>query len=337
MLYEDEPDDNHRGDNDYWRDLILWRPLMENLTTIASKVFVPETSPILLYSRGLVVSYSTRGELDPFEILDLDQLSLNCTIILWSSTLVTTLPYNTQRGVSSQFFKIFDPITHEFKVYTSTSEYPRFLFVVTSQTGSIQRDQLQFLKGEFKKRKISFFLPDVIVQVHKEFNENTSLTEDFNLESQFDAIMTGDMDIKVPLKMYDTTFRANAFVQIYEKVKWFFLATKMYEPDVILKGMNDPLHKDLSLYRISPPSMWAYGVDGKSIGFDQGEYQNFMDNEPNDLTHAQDGLRYVSKLNLDVINFNNKLEFLSGAVGYGLPTIRQTTNGVIRSELYVER
>lgn len=198
------PNNNEEANvgSDYWRDLQLWRPLMERLVTIAGRIFVPETSPILLYSRGLVISDMSRAELDPFEVLDLENLSITHNIVLWSSNLVTRELDNSYRGITRQHFKIYNSTTQEYDILSSTMDYRKILFILTSQTGSIRQDQLQFVKGEFKKRKISFFLPDVIVQIDKSFNDDHKLTIDCDLESQFDAIMTGDMDVKLPVRMY---------------------------------------------------------------------------------------------------------------------------------------
>nr|UFZ21075.1 MAG: hypothetical protein [Planococcus ficus-associated reovirus 1] len=283
MDFDEEVDgDNTNPETLYNVELILERPLLTRMYATISKIFIPETSPIFLHVRGLFLESREVIDLNPMDYIEIqDWIAMHDPIIvMWSNSVVKQIPSEHERMTTRTVFQLI--INGEQHNLFPERGYRKILFLLTNTTGTVSSANFSFVLREFKNKRIAFLLTDTMVTINRVYA--TGVEADFNLESQFQTLLTSYMDSRVPITLLDTTSPGITFSRVPNKDKWIFLMTQYNEPDVVLTGMDDYLQPSRN-YRICSPFMWAYGIDGKTVEVNQEE------NEFETLARDHDDIR----------------------------------------------
>lgn len=319
-------DDNRNPETLYNVELNLRRELLTRMYTVLSKLFIPETSPVFLYVRGIFIESREVIDLNPMDYIDVEDwiAAKNPYIVLWSNSVVRQVMLENDRMTTRTVFRI--SVDGQMMDLYPERGYRKILFILTANTGSISSANYDFIFREFKARRIAFVMTDLLLTINRVYANVVG--EDYNLEGQLKNLFTSYTDSRLQLTLLDTTAPGQTFGKTPHKEKWFYLMSQYKEPDVVLTGMDDYYQRGRN-YRLCSPFMWAYGVDGKSVEVLANEDE--FDELNRNANIGESAI--IDKTDLKMVNFNNNLTVIDDESCIKLPTVDVVNTDVVRREL----
>nr|QBA09478.1 hypothetical protein [Reoviridae sp. BF02/7/10] len=303
----------------YGNELRLGRKLMDEIMATVSPLFVPETSPIALYTEGLFVYYNYHRELDPFSFVPLEQImGLVKRVVMWSPSIIGRRVKEGSRFIDEDILRFPDEYG-EIHEYVLSDDMPLTLIILTASTGQISPLDFTKLRRFFTEKKIAFLLPELMVIMNREIVSQT-VEEDILLHHQLQEVLTGLPNRRLTLLFGDTIAKAYRLTNTTEKLKFLYPITPISQRDVILRGMTDQIEKPEE-FQIGSWMSWAFGgLDGKSIILHESEE---LSNPHNAIEVNQNSERVINKLSLGMVNFNNEVRILMSDDFIKKPSIEQ--------------
>lgn len=282
----------------YGQSLVLSRPTTERDFNDVARIFVPELSPISLFSRGLLIMHTYVSQLDPERYIDVTSRFEDWNIYLWDPNFITTVSVgNTAQTAFVLRLPEDDGTMTDY--HYSTPFRKKVLLVLNQSTGCLRSDTADLLLPFLKRGEVAFLLSDVMVIPKPMYINSNSVTADYELEVQYKEILTGPMDARILLSMYDSALNVVLSAAQNDKEKWFYLIQPMGMNSIIIRDTTDFIRKDENFY-ISNATMWSYGVDGTGIKTPRG---------------------LQPKIQLPTVNYNNKVTIVDSARVFELPEI----------------
>lgn len=188
-------------------DLRLGRPLMDDVMRTVSPLFVPETSPIALYTNGLLAMYQYETDLDPTAYVDIEQIGARVQrILMWSSVFVTRRIKDGQRFIDEDILRIPND-DGDFEEFRVGDDMPLTMFILTANTGAISPADYMVLLRFFVERKVIIFMPELMVIINKVIVDQTAM-RDILLNEQLEDVLTKLPNRRVTLSFGDTVSKA---------------------------------------------------------------------------------------------------------------------------------
>lgn len=312
-------------DSLYDQNLRLGRSLLTESLRIMSPLFVPETSPVALYTTGLFLSYQIVHELDPFAFFDLSAIiSEYERIVMWSPNLVGFRGVVGQLHLQEMVLNLPAP-NGTIEQFQFGADVPKTLLIVTARTGPIILRNYEFLLQFFERQQISFLFPELMVVLNREVMLPTA-REEIDLLPQFKEVLTGEPNRRVHITFGDTVVKPRVISESVSKRKYMFPISEIDKREIILRGVNDPVQQTRDFY-IGSWMSWAYGEPG-------GKYLTIGTNEVSNAqasssTSTAAEPKRIDKLNLGLVNMNNNLRILRDPAYIQLPDIDQDNTGVV--------
>nr|QYW05780.1 MAG: VP2 [Reoviridae sp.] len=309
-------------DSLYNTNLRLGREMMDHIMRVASPLFIPETSPISLYTTGLAVKYTIVSDLDPFAYLDMIELAQKAErIVMYSPDLLTRRVKDGVRFIDEDVLQIPNS-DGGMDVYKLGDKMPFTIIIVNSQTGPISMPDYHRLVRFLIERNIMFYFPELMLIMNRVLVEQ-QVTEEVLASSQLTDILTGLPSRRVTLTFGDTISRPYRLATSTQKCKYIYPVNVINQRQIIVKGMNDLIQVPPEL-QIGTWMSWAYGgTNGKTIIVKPGElYRDPLGNEVlNDTTDEQ----VIDKLELGFVNMNNEIRVLTMPEYLTMPAVEQDT------------
>lgn len=305
----------------YGMDLRLGRPLMDEIMTTVSPLFVPETSPISLYTNGLVAIYQYETELDPMAYVDLEQLIEHVDLVLmWSSSFMTRRIKDGQRFIDEDVLRLPTHDGDEID-YRVGDNMPLTLFIMTSNTGGISVADFSKLYRFFTEGKIMFFLPELMVIMNRVIVEQSE-SQEILLREQLEEVITGAPNRRINIAFGDTISKPYRLMNTTQKLKFLRPVAPINQRDIILRGVTDVVQQPPE-FQIGSWMSWAYGgINGKTLFVHNGEA--FRNNEGIEELNAGNE-RVINKLELGLVNMNNEMRILTMPEYIQTPEVIQDT------------
>lgn len=304
----------------YNQDLRLGRPLLNELMTIASPIFVPETSPIALYLNGLLLTYTHQQNLNPFEIIHPERFITSMDrIIMWSPKLISHRTVDDRRCTYESVLLIPND-QGEYDEYTLSNIDVKILIIVTASTGAISELYFEFLKTFFMEKRISFLFPELMVIMNRHLLSPTTQI-DIMCHEQVHDVMVGLPNRRVTLAFGDTVSGALGIYNVSQKLKCLFPISEVHHRDIILRAMVGNV-TPVDEFRLGSWQSWAYGIEnGRSL-------RVHNENDDPDASQGSTNDQVVSKLNLGLVNMNNEMDILCMPEYINTPTLQLDFNRV---------
>nr|AYP67578.1 VP2 [Shelly beach virus] len=319
-LYNDRiPQPAH---SQYGVNLNLGREFMDDVMTIASPLFVPETSPISLYTTGLAIKYTIKNDLDPFEYIDVREAAHQAErIVMYSPDLLTRRVRDGMRFIDEDVIQLPSP-DGELEIYQLGDNMPFTIIIVNTVTGPISNIDYHKLVRFLKERKIMFYFPELMVIMDRALMEQ-HVFEEALLEPQLIDVLTGLPARRVTLVFGDTVSKPYRLANSPQKFKFLYPINAINQRQIVLKGMSDPIQAPPEL-QIGTWMSWAYGgTNGKTVIVRNGEL--YRDGEGNDVLNDANEEQVIDKLDLGFVNMNNEMRILTMPEYLATPQIEQDT------------
>nr|QYW05768.1 MAG: VP2 [Reoviridae sp.] len=309
-------------DSLYNVNLRLGREMMDNIMRIASPLFVPETSPISLYTNGLVIKYTIVSDLDPFVYMDMTELAQQAErIIMYSPDLLTRRVKDGIRFIDEDVIQIPN-YEGEMDIYKLGDTIPFTIIIVNSQTGPISVNDYPKLIRFLLERNIMFYFPELMLIMDRILVEQ-QVEEEVLAMAQLTDVLTGSPSRRITLTFGDTVSRPYRLANSPQKCKYIYPVNAIHQRQIIVKGMNDLIQLPPEL-QIGTWMSWAYGgVNGRSIIIKPGEL--YRDPFGGETVNTMDVDQVIDKLELGFVNMNNEMRVLTMPEYLTMPAIEQDT------------
>lgn len=309
-------------DSLYGVDLRLGRQFMDDVMTIASPLFVPETSPISLYTTGLAVQYTITTDLDPFAYIDICEMAhIAQRIVMYSPDLLTRRVKDGTRFIDEDVIQLPNE-ENQIETYRLGDKIPFTIIIVNSVTGPISNIDYYKLVRFLKERNIMFYFPELMLIMDRILVEQHVL-EEVLLEPQLHDVLTGLPTRRITLTFGDTISKPYRLANSPQKFKFIYPTNAINQRQIILKGMSDPIQIPPEL-QIGTWMSWAYGgTNGKTIIVKEGEL--YRDEAGNEVVNDEGEEQVIDKLELGFVNMNNEMRILTMPEYLAIPEIEQDT------------
>nr|APG79177.1 hypothetical protein 1 [Hubei diptera virus 21] len=313
-------------------DLRLGRELIDDQMKIISPIFVPETSPIALYTNGLIIHRAFVNDLDPFAAFDIEnQFNTFDRVVLWSPQLIGRRVRSAIRIIDEDVLRIPNE-DGNIDTFVLDEDCPKLLFILTAKTGQFTQQEYNILLPFIEEGRLSVFYPELMVIMNRAILPQ-NVTTDICGTEQMKEVLCGPTNRRVVLTFGDTISRSYRLATTTQKKKFLFPVSEINQRDIILRGLDDPVQASSSFY-VGSWLSWAHGCgDSKQLIVKPSEaYRNQRGEEI--INHGQSD-QLINKLELGLVNMNNDVRMLTTDDWIKLP-IPSMSSEMVAPNLYAE-